>query len=143
VDHGVRDLDTGGKSVEDEASDFLFENLNEFAVGSEVVFVTEDGSGEIAGEGAGGAEVVFGLSAPDDEGVRAEDFVREIGLTDEFIEGGGEETGLCVKWFGAILFLTCGLRFDGGCLGGAGNGSAIVFARNSTGEKREWRGLLN
>ena len=48
VNHGVGDFDAGGESVENEAAGFLLEDMNEFAIGGEVVFVTEDGRGEVA-----------------------------------------------------------------------------------------------
>ena len=55
MDHGVGDFDAGGESVEDEAAGFLLEDVDEFAIGGEVVFVAKDGGGEVAVEGAGGA----------------------------------------------------------------------------------------
>ena len=75
------DFDAGGESVEDEAAGFLFEDVDEFAVGGEVVFIAEDGGGEVAGEGVGGLEVVLCGTAADEECVRAEDLVGEVWLT--------------------------------------------------------------
>jgi hypothetical protein len=37
----VGDFDAGGEGVEDEAAGFLFEDVNEFAMGEEVVFIAE------------------------------------------------------------------------------------------------------
>lgn len=46
--HGVRDFDAGGEAVEDNPAGFLLEDVNQFAVGGEVVFISEDGCGEMA-----------------------------------------------------------------------------------------------
>ena len=45
VNHGVRNFDAGGESVEDDASGFLLKNVDELAIGGEIVFVSEDGRG--------------------------------------------------------------------------------------------------
>ncbi len=86
VDHGVGDFDAGGESVEDEAAGFLFEDLDEFTVGGEVVFVAEDGGGEMAVEGACGAQIVARGIAIDEQGIGAEDFAGKVGLGEELIE---------------------------------------------------------
>ena len=49
MDHRVGHFYAGGKSVEEQASGFLFEDADEFAIGGEVIFVAEDGGGECRG----------------------------------------------------------------------------------------------
>ncbi len=99
------DFDAGGKSVEEDAAGFLFENGYEFAIGGEVVVIAENGSGEVAVESSRGAQIVMRGIAIDEQCVGAKDFVGEVGLADELIEADREEFGAGVVWKSAILRL--------------------------------------
>jgi len=144
MDHGMRDFDAGGESVEDDAAGFLLEDLDEFAIGGKVVFVAEDGGGEMAGKGAGGLEVVLCFAAADNEGIGAEDFVGEFRLAQELVEGNREELCLGVEWPSAVAVFRRGVRLGGeGELLGTSGRSSIIFASNSTGEKREGMRLFD
>jgi len=98
VDHGMRNFDARGEAVEDDAAGPLLEEVDEFAVGREVLFVPENRRGEMAGEGAGGLEVVLCGTAADEERVGAEDLIGEFRLAQEFVESNSKQLGLCVKW---------------------------------------------
>ncbi len=50
------DFYAGGVAVYEEAAGFLFEDLDELAMGEEVGFVAEKGGGEVAVQRAGGTE---------------------------------------------------------------------------------------
>ena len=90
MDHRVGHFYAGGKSVEEQAAGFLFEDGDEFAIGGEVVVIAEDGGGEVAVEGARGAQIVMRGIAIDKQCVGAKDFVGEFGLADELIEADRE-----------------------------------------------------
>jgi hypothetical protein len=144
VHHGVGNFDAGWESVEDEAAGFLFEDVDEFAIGGQVVFVAQNGGGEMSGEGAGGLEIVLCRTAADEECVRAENLVGKVRLAQELVERDGEEFCLCVEWLGPVSSFGPQLRF--GCernLACAGPGCAKVFASDSTGKKCERVRLLD
>lgn len=103
VNHGVCDFDAGGKSVEDDASCFLLEDMDEFAIGGEILFIAEDGGGEMAGEGAGSLEVVLCRATADKECMRAEDLVGKVRLSEQLVERNGEELCVCVEWLGSVF----------------------------------------
>ena len=66
MNHRVRDFNTSGELIEDDAAGLLLEDLDEFAVGGEVLFVAKDSGSEMAREGTGGAQVVIRIPAADD-----------------------------------------------------------------------------
>ena len=103
MDHRVSHFYSGWESVEDEAAGFLLEDVDEFAIGGEIVFVAEDGGREVAGERAGGAEVVRRRVAVDEESVGTEDLVGEMRFPDELIERDAEELGGGVEWSRGVL----------------------------------------
>ena len=51
--HGVRDFDAGGKAVEDEPAGLLLEDLDEFPVRGEIVFIAEQRRRQVAVESLG------------------------------------------------------------------------------------------
>ncbi len=75
MNHGVGDFNAGRESVEDEPTGLLFENLNQFAIGGEIVFIAKNGRGQMAIEGAGGAQIVLRVVATYEQRVRAEDLI--------------------------------------------------------------------
>ena len=138
MDHGVCDFDSRGECVEDEAAGFLLEDLDEFSIGGEIVFVAEDGGGEMAGEGVRGAQVVVRAGAVYEERVRAKDFVGEMWFTDELIEWNAEELRGGMERSGAVLAFREKVSFSGdGSVPGAIFGCAIVFACDAAGEQRK------
>src|ERR1700739_2350149 len=144
VNHGVGDFDAGGESVEDEAAGFLFEDVDEFAIGGEIVFVSENGRRQVAVESVCGAQVVFCGIAVYEQSVGPEYLVGELGLGYELIEAYGEELGLCMEWRSALLYFGVVLRICGhGNLSGAGLRCPAVFACYAFGEKRERLGLFD
>src|SRR5262249_14223761 len=142
--HGVCHLDTSWKSVEDEASGFLFEYADEFPVCGKVVFVAEDRCGEMAGERPSRAEIFAGGIAVDQQRIGPKNFIGEFGLADQLIETYREELCLCVERHRGLLS-----RRKQVCLSsernlvGADLGCSFVFLGDTARKQRERLGLLN
>ena len=77
MNHGVGDFDARWEGVEDQAPGFLFEYMNQFAVGGEVLFIAEQRCGQVAVEGGSGAQKVLWLAALHQKRVRAKDLIRQ------------------------------------------------------------------
>ena len=79
--HGVADFDAGGKCVEDQPSGLLFEDLNQFAIGGEIVFIAEDCRSQVPVESMRGAQIIAGVFAANQQRVGSEDFLcqRRVG----------------------------------------------------------------
>src|SRR3974390_2295102 len=103
MNHGMRYFDAGWESIEDNAPSFLLEDLNEFPVRGEVVFITKDRCSEMAGERMSSAEIVVGGVAVDQQRIGSKNLIGEFGLADELLETDGEEFCLCVERDRALL----------------------------------------
>ena len=78
--HRVRNFNAGGKTVEDESAGFLLKDADELPVGGEVVFIAEDGGGEVAVEGLGD-EFQIDLVRSYHKGVRTKNLLRKTLLS--------------------------------------------------------------
>ena len=129
VNHGVGDLYAGWEAIDDDAASLLLQNLNQFPMEGNVVFVAKYGCGQVAIEGARGADVVGGGFAVDQKRVGPKDLFRQLRLAKELVETHLEHLRVCRVGCGGVGRI--GGRGGHGNLCGAGGGGVGVSFRDA------------
>ncbi len=133
MNHGMAYLHACGKRIEDEPSRLLLQDLNQFLIGGEILFIAKDGCGEMPIQSASCLQIVLCVVASHQHRVGSKDLIGQLWFGEKFLEFSSKQLR---------IHRACMIRVGPGCRGCVRRrrstllGRAAIFTRNTWSEKR-------